>query len=366
MQNGVAKKWLFWLAVASLLLLFLYAIKAILLPFVIGILVAYFLDPAADKLEKWKLSRTAATATITLSFFAIIALAIAILLPLLLQQVTGLLSVLPTYIQELQILIDKELQHLMGSLDAKQIESAKEAVHNASSEAFASTGVVLAGVWKSGFALINLASLLVITPVVSFYLLRDWDKITACTDRLLPRAHADTIREQIAKIDETMAGFLRGTVNVMIVLGLFYSVALSIVDLDFAILIGIMGGIIIIIPYLGTILTGLTAIGVAYLQHEGAELVMMVTGIFIAGQMLEGYVLTPKLVGERVGLHPLWLIFGMLAGAALFGVVGVFLAVPVTAVIGVLVRFAISQYQQSGYYDPACEMLEPKSPRKDA
>lgn len=350
MPYVTAKKWGFWLLVGTLMFVFLHAIKAILLPFVIGILIAYFLDPAADQLEKWKLSRPLATAIIMLVFFSILAIAIAILFPLLLEQISGLISVLPHYIQEIQTQLEAEIKHLTSALNAKQVASAQEAVSNVSSELFASVTPFIGGIWKSGFALINILSLMVITPVVSFYLLRDWDNITHTMHDLLPKAHAQTILTQIHKMDETMAGFLRGTVNVMVILGSYYALALSLAGMDFAILVGLLGGTLIIVPYLGTIITGFSALGIAYLQHEGMELVVFVGVIFLAGQMLEGYVLTPRLVGKRVGLHPLWLIFGMLAGANLFGFVGVFMAVPVTAMIGVLVRFAIEQYRQSDYY----------------
>ena len=169
-------------------------------------------------------------------------------------------------------------------------------------------------------------------------------------DQLLPRKHADTIREQVYIIDNTISGYVRGTMNVMLVLGTFYAIGLSFVGLDFALLIGIIGGIAIIIPYVGTIVSGGLAVGMAYLQFDSLTPVLVTLTIFTAGQMLEGYVLTPKLVGDKIGLHPLWLIFGMLAGAALYGFVGILLAIPVTAVIGVLIRFAVSQYKESELY----------------
>jgi predicted PurR-regulated permease PerM len=193
--------------------------------------------------------------------------------------------------------------------------------------------------------------LLVITPIVSFFLLRDWDRITAKIDGYLPKRYAPTIREQLKRIDQTLAGYIRGQVHVMLVLGVFYAVGLSIIGLDFAILVGMAGGILVILPYLGVVIAGALSVGIAYVQFHDWQPVAMVAGFFVIGQMIEGYVLTPKLVGDRVGLHPLWLIFGMLAGAALFGFVGVLLAIPVSAVLGVLVRFALQQYLESDYYN---------------
>lgn len=347
---AINKKWVFWIAVIILLVWFLFAIKAILLPFVVGILLAYFLDPAADRLEKWGLSRVSATCVITLGFFCLLGILLVLLLPPLFDQINGLLTSLPDLIQEGQRLAEQQFRRITGQLDAADLQTAKNAVNQVSNEIFQTLTAMTTDMLQSGFALINLISLIVLTPVVAFYLLRDWDRFVAHINSLLPQEHAPVIREQLRKIDETISGFVRGTLNVMLVLSAFYIVSLSLAGLKFAIIIGMIGGFMIIIPYVGTLLSGAAAVGMAMLQFDDPAYIMAVLGIFITGQVLEGYVLTPKLIGEKVGLHPLWLIFGMLAGATLFGFVGVFLAVPVTAIIGVLMRFAIEQYRQSEYY----------------
>lgn len=344
------KKWVFWLVVIVLLFWFLFAIKAILLPFVVGILLAYFLDPAADKLEDWGCSRTTATVIITLGFFSLFGVILTLLLPPLFEQVQGLIASLPALIEQGKHMAEQQFRLLTGSLAPQELQSAKEAVSKVSGEFFDSLTRLTTGMLQSGFALINLISLIVLTPVVAFYLLRDWDRFVAHINSLLPQEHAPVIREQLRKIDETISGFVRGTLNVMMILGAFYIIALSLTGLKFAILIGLIGGFMIIIPYVGTLISGAAAVGMALLQFDDPLSVFIVLGIFVTGQVLEGYVLTPRLVGEKVGLHPLWLIFGMLAGATLFGFVGVFLAVPVTAIIGVLARFAIEQYKHSEYY----------------
>lgn len=349
----ISKKWVFWIVVLSLLAFFIYAVKAILLPFVVGILVAYFLDPAADRLERWGFSRTFSTLIITVLFFTGMVLVLVALLPPLYNQFSSLLAELPALWQEVRTLVESEVRRLSGDFAPEEVAKAKQAVSDVSSEMVSTVREVTLGALKSGFALINLLSLIVITPLVSFYLLRDWDRLVAYIDTLLPRDSAPLIREQVIKIDRTISGFIRGTLNVMMVLGLFYAISLSLIGLDYAILIGLFGGFMIIIPYLGTFLSGVAAVGMAVLQFDSVAAIIAVFAVFVAGQMLEGYILTPKLVGDKVGLHPLWLIFGMLAGATLLGFVGVFIAVPVTAVIGVLVRFAIEQYRQSDYYDKA-------------
>lgn len=348
--SSSSRSWLFWCAVIGGLLVFLFLIKSILLPFVVGIAVAYFLDPAADRLERAGCSRPLATTLITGCFFVAIGWVVMLLIPIIATQFTQLMQTLPATVATLQHALEQELKILTGALKDEQLQSAKQAVSGLSDDMIAYVTEISKGLLKSGFAVINLLSLMVITPIVSFYLLRDWDAIKQRADNLLPRQHAAVIREQLVLIDQAISGFVRGTVNVMLILAIYYAIALSVAGLNFAVLIGIFAGVAIIIPYLGTILTAFFALGMAYFQF-GLSTDMAVVGvIFVLGQMAEGYVLTPKLVGEKVGLHPLWLIFGMLAGATLFGFVGVFLAIPATAVVGVMVRFAIQRYLSSDYY----------------
>ncbi|MGE0755235.1 MAG: AI-2E family transporter, partial [Alphaproteobacteria bacterium] len=194
------------------------------------------------------------------------------------------------------------------------------------------------------------ASLFLITPIVAFYLLRDWDRLVDHIDNLLPRKHAATIREQMRIIDRTLAGFLRGQFNVCLILGTYYAIGLTLVGLKFGLLIGLATGFLTIFPYVGLMLGMGIGLSVALFQFGDFMPVAMTLAVFVTGQIIEGYFITPKLVGDKVGLHPVWIIFGMLAGAALFGFVGILLAIPVTAVMGVLIRFAISRYKLSNYY----------------
>lgn len=344
-QETTRKIW-FWLLLVLAFFGFLYLIRGILLPFVVGIGMAYFLDPAADKLEKAGLSRTGATTAITIFFFSVIALATILLLPMLLHQLGGLAEQLLNYAQDFRVTAQTYLNKLPLDLNGKSAEHWQQL----SGSVLKGVQTFALGMLQSGLVLVNLASLLVITPVVAFYLLRDWDELTARIDTLLPRKHAEVIRQQLQEIDQTLAGFVRGQFNVMLILGIYYAVALTAVGLPFGALIGLAAGLLIIIPYLGVFIGGALAIGVAVVQFDEIWRIALVGGIFVLGQMVEGYYLTPKLVGSRVGLHPVWVIFGMLAGGALFGFVGILLAVPVSAVIGVLVRFAVQRYLESGLY----------------
>lgn len=208
----------------------------------------------------------------------------------------------------------------------------------------------MGGLWSGGLAVFNALSLVVIMPVVAFYLLRDWDRIVAHVDSLLPRDAADTVREQVREIDDRLSGFVRGQASVCLVLGTWYAVGLTIVGLDFGVLVGVGAGLISFVPYLGTALGLIAGLGLAIAQFDSWLPIGLVAAVFATGQILEGYVLTPRLVGERVGLHPVWVLFALMAGGALLGFTGVLLAVPAAAVIGVLVRFAIGRYLQSPLY----------------
>jgi predicted PurR-regulated permease PerM len=211
-------------------------------------------------------------------------------------------------------------------------------------------GGLLVGLVSSGVALINLLSLLFITPLVAFYLLRDWPKITARIDHWLPKAEAKTVRAQLREIDRTLAGFARGQALVCLALAIFYAVTLTAAGLDFGVLVGLFAGLASFIPFLGAFGGGLLSIGLALIQFPTWSQVFVIAVIFVAGQIIEGYVLTPKLVGDRVGLHPVWIIFALMVGGALFGFLGLLLAVPAAAAAGVLVRFAIERYLASPFY----------------
>lgn len=347
-MSANAKRIGIWVLIAAAFFLFLYAIKPILLPFVVGIGIAYFLDPAADRLERDGFSRTYATSIIMLAFFSVIALLLLLIVPLLSDQIVSFIHELPAYIEQVRTTAMPYINDMLSRFGVARGTS--QAALTAAPPLMDIVSTVGIKLLSSGAAFFNLLALLMITPVVAFYLLRDWDAIVLKLDILLPRRHADTIREQLRAIDRTLAGFVRGQINVCLILAVIYAIGLTLIGLKYALLIAVMGGILIIIPYIGTGLTGLIAVALAYVQFEDWPHIAAVFAVFAFVQILESYFLTPKLVGRNVGLHPLWILFGMLAGGTMFGFVGVLLAVPITAVIGVLVRFAVGQYLESGLY----------------
>ena len=340
----------FWLVGLLVFGLLIFLLREILLPFVAGMAVAYLLDPIADKLEDWGLSRTMATVVITALFMVITLGALFLLLPVLYHQVLDLMSRAPAIAGAVRDYILSLSETLFETLAPDEIERAREALAGITDNIVGWALGFGEGLWRSGLALVNLIAMLFITPIVTFYLLRDWDRLVARMDELLPRKHADVIREQLDKINDTLAGFVRGQGLVCLSLALFYAIGLSLAGLDFGLIVGLSAGVLSFIPYVGAITGFVVGVTLAFLQFDDLIRIGAVALVFIIGQVIEGNFLSPKLVGERVGLHPVWVIFGAFAGAALFGLVGVLLAVPATAVIGVLMRFAIERYEDSVLY----------------
>lgn len=347
------KRALFWLSISLLCFVFIFLIRSILLPFVLGIFIAYLLSPAADKLQKLGAHRGFASFLVLSSFFFSMSLLLILGLPLIATQLSGLILVMPEYIHQFQVKYEPQLHQWLGlnTISSEDLQSNFQSTLSDHSGALINFAAKFAsGIFQSSIAIINFFSLILITPVVAFYLMYDWHKIVTRFDDLLPRAHIQTFREQIHIIDQTLSGFIRGQLNVCLLLGGYYAIGLSLVGLKFGIIIGLVTGLLVIIPYVGAFFGLAVGLGVALFQFDTTQSVLMVLAVFATGQIIESNFITPKLVGNKVGLHPVWIIFGMLSGAALFGFVGVLIAVPVTAVIGVVIRFATKKYLQSSYY----------------
>lgn len=364
---------LFWTGAALAFGLLLYVFSSILLPFVAGMALAYLLDPVADRLERLGLSRTLATALILVLFVLLALLALMIIVPVLGSQLQGLVTDMPAYLDAAQRWLSQEAgTRLFRALriSATDIRGSLGALFSNGS---AIMGTLLASVWNGGQTLISVISLLVVTPVVAFYMLLDWDRMVATVDDNLPRHHRETIRALARDMNDCVANFVRGQVSVSALLGLFYAVSLSLAGLSFGLLIGLVAGLISFIPYLGSIVGGGLAIGVALYQFwPDWTWIAVIVGIFAAGQFFEGNVLQPKLIGSSVGLHPVWLMFALFAFGTLFGFVGLLIAVPAAASVAVLVRFAFAQYRASPLYSPERPNIilpapgEPPVPPKDA
>ncbi|MEX0327907.1 MAG: AI-2E family transporter [Ruegeria sp.] len=336
----------YWGIAAAVFVLVLWLLGDVLLPFVIGGAIAYFLDPVADRLEKLGLSRVAATALITVVGMLGFVLMILMVVPALITQLLDLIDVMPNLFKEMRAFIEKQFPSLLDR------ESSTHQMLVSFGETLKSkTGDVLQTVLASVGSAINVVVLLVIVPVVAVYLLLDWDRMIARIGELLPRDHAPTIKRLAGEIDTVLASFVRGMGTVCLILGTYYAIALMVVGLQFGLIVGAIAGLVTFIPYLGALIGGTLAIGLALFQFWGEWThVALVAGIFMLGQVTEGNFLTPKLVGSSVGLHPVWLLLALSVFGALFGFVGMLIAVPVAAALGVLARFATHQYLNSRLY----------------
>ncbi|HDR27724.1 AI-2E family transporter [Rhodovulum sp.] len=336
----------YWGIAATVFLVLLWFLGNVITPFVIGMAVAYFLDPVADRLERLGLSRAGATVAITTGAVVVLVAVALLVLPTLIQQAISLVNAAPEIARQVQAFLVERFPTLNdnGSAVSRTLAGIGDTVQSRGGE-------VLNGVIASLASIVNVVVLLVLVPVITFYLLLDWDRMVAQVDRLLPLDHAPQLRRLAGEIDRTLAGFIRGQGTVCLILGVYYAAALSLLGLKYGLVVGFIAGIISFIPYVGAIVGGALAIGLALFQFWGEWwFIAGAAAIFVAGQMIEGNVLTPKLVGGSVGLHPVWLIFALAAFGSVFGFVGMLIAVPVAAVLGVMARFGIAQYRKSPLY----------------
>ena len=342
---------LFWIGVAVVFVVFLLMFRSILLPFVAGMILAYFLDPIADRLERLGLSRTVATTVIVIGFVLVFVLALMLFIPVLAAQLFDFIERIPGYVTRLQELIAGIDPGWLRETVGFDPASIRDNLGGLVSQGASFLSGLFTGIWNSGRTLIDLAGLFVVTPVVAFYMLLDWDRMVAKVDSWVPRDHVHTVRRLALEIDRSVAGFVRGQGTLCLILGTFYAVALTLVGLNFGLLIGLFAGLISFIPYIGSLVGLVLSVGVALVQFwPDWPWIVAVIVIFQAGQFVEGNILQPKLVGRSVGLHPVWLMFALFAFGALFGFVGLLIAVPAAAAVGVLVRFAIERYLQSPMY----------------
>ncbi|AUM73267.1 AI-2E family transporter [Paracoccus jeotgali] len=352
------KQLIWWGAVGVALLLALWLLGQAILPFVIGAGIAYLLDPLADRLERAGLSRTLAVVAITLAAVLAFAAFVLFIAPIVIRQTVQLVEALPGMIARLQIGLTQRFPGILaehGPLD--------QGLRDLASMIGDKGGKLLGSVLNSVASVVGVLALLVIVPVVAFYLLLDWDHLVARVDALLPRAHAPVIRHLAREIDRTLSGFVRGQGTVMLIQGSFYSLGLMAVGLPYGLAIGMGAALLGIIPYVGTVIGGATALGVAMYSFWNDPIwIAVVAAIFVVGQVVEGNYLQPRIVGNHVGLHPVWLLLALSVFGALFGFVGLIIAVPLAAALGVLVRFATQRYVESPLYtgrDPAQGLPEP-------
>jgi predicted PurR-regulated permease PerM len=352
-----------WLIVAAVFLGGLYLLSDILFPFVLGMVIAYVLDPLCDRLEARGFSRNGATALVVGVFGLIVVVGLSLAIPLVWSQTVDLIERAP----ELQNRARDLVQPLWADVEPYLTPDVRQRIEQAAATyAGTAAGWVGSGVqavFSGSLAAFDILSTLLITPLVAFYLIRDWDRLVAAVDRRIPRPAVGIVRRRASEIDATLAAWMRGVAMVALILGVFYAVSLTAIGLSYGLLIGLFAGAISFIPFVGAILGGVLALVSALFTFDQPWMWLATVAIFAVGQAAEGNVLTPRLVGRNVELHELWVIFALMAGGALFGFTGVLLAIPVTASIGVLVRATDDYYLESHLYDP--EAYPDKGPGAD-
>ena len=346
MALPVRKQLQWWGICLAVGMISLWYLGDVLLPFVAGSAVAYLLDPVADRLEKVGCTRFLATAIISVSALLAIVAAVVLLVPLLVQQFSELIALVPEFVRTLQAFLQKFAPNFMESESVLRhsLSGVGEVVKEYG-------GKVISGLFSSAMGAFNALMFVLVAPVVMVYMLADWDRAVAKVDSWLPRDHADSIRELVKEVDLALAGFIRGQLTVCAILACFYAILLMAVGLKFGLVVGCVAGVLSFIPFVGAIAGGALAIGLAVFQFWSEPWwIAIIAVIFLAGQVLEGNFLTPKLVGKSVGLHPVWLLFALSAFGSMFGFVGMLVAVPLAASLGVFFRFGVRQYLDSRLY----------------
>ena len=347
----IERQVLFWIVATLGLLAGIALLKDVLLPFVTGMVIAYFLNPIAVRLEQAGIGRLSAAALLVLAGGVLVVSALVFLLPFVVNQVRVLAETMPDDLARLKQGFESWMAVRLGDRFPVFKQGLEQALNDLSQSWSSSVGVVAKTLWKQGLAVVNFLSLLLVTPVVVFYMLVDWHPMVAKLDGWLPRDHAATIRRLAGEINDAVSAFIRGQGTICVILGLFYGLALTLAGIRYGALIGLGTGLLAFVPYVGWGLGLIAALAVAVIQSTQDMLpVAKVVGIFAAGMALDTAVLSPKIVGEKIGLHPVWLMFALFVFSYLFGFVGVLVAVPVAAAIGVLVRFAVEVYLDSSVY----------------
>jgi predicted PurR-regulated permease PerM len=333
-----------------LLLGFVWLFEAILAPFILGIAIAYLLNPVVNALTKLKMPRIVSVLSLLILFFAFVTLVIVLAAPPLYREALALIENLPNYIDQFIKLAEPYLALAQEKMGADYAAHIQTFLKDNAGKLVQISGGLAGGLASGGQAVMGFATTIVLTPLVAFFMMQEWPAITKWIDGLIPRQHEKMVKGLFTQMDGKIAGFVRGQITVAFFLGVIYAIALTIVGLNYGFLIGISAGVLSIIPLVGSSIGLVVSIAVAWLQMGEWGFVGIVAAIFIVGQIVEGNFLTPKLVGDSVGLHPLWVLFALMAGGSVLGILGMLLAVPVAAVIGVLIGFSIAEYKDSALY----------------
>ena len=341
----------FWGFTFLLLLLFLWLFSGIFFPFLFGFALAYILNPGVIYLRRKGVNHTLSVLAVMTALGCGIFLFFLLFTPILTDQTNALLQNLPGYIDRLNTYFEKEYGSFGRDFLSYDAEELQNYILGAIRSSLSAGGAVVSGLVAGGMSLFRWVTFMIVAPVVAFYLLLDWEAMVNKLDSLLPRQHAPTLRAIASDIDKVQSAFIRGQLTVCVIQAVYYIVAFNILGLEYAFILGLTAGVLSFIPYIGASLGFILAFLVALAQFGGDVLQLtLVSSIYAVGQTLEGYIWVPKLVGESVDLHPVWVMFALMAFGSLMGLTGMLIAVPVAASVGILVRFAIRRYKESAYF----------------
>ncbi|MEA2856500.1 MAG: hypothetical protein QOH98_821 [Methylobacteriaceae bacterium] len=368
----------FWALILAATILLIWLLSGILLPFAAGIALGYLLDPVADRLQRVGFSRLGAALLMLVVFALVFALVMVLLVPILTHQLTALIGALPGYVAKLPQLASDLSSRATEGYGAQVLDwlglsggfssaDVQKTVGDLVGQALQWLAAFARSLLSGGTALLGILSLLVVMPVVAFYMLLDWDRMIATLDTLIPPRNRTDVHAIARDIDRALAGFVRGQSLVCLFLGLWYGIGLSLIHLNFGLLIGLSAGVLSFIPYVGSLTALILSAIVAIVQGWPEwKLLILTLAIVLTGQFLEGNILSPKLVGSSVGLHPVWVIFALLAFGALFGFTGLIMAVPVAAAAGVVLRYLVRRYKESELYLAPADSPGSLSPAREA
>ena len=345
------KTFQFWIFFLAAVVLFIWLFNPILAPFVVGFAVAYLLNPIVVKLERHRIPRWLSALMILGLFFLLLIVGLLLAIPILVSEMVDFIRLMPVAYQNGQGWLAQTFPTLdipQTFDDVKNIDT--EGLTDKLGPVMAFSKDMIGNIFKSGMAIIGFVSFLVLMPIIAFYLLIDWSRVVERIYGLMPKRNAGRIQKMLNEIDKSLAGFIRGQLMVCAILGGFYAIALSLMGLNYGFFVGVAAGALSIIPFVGSAFGLVASVGLAFYQFGGWEYPLVAFIIFAIGQVVEGNYLTPKLVGNSIGLHPLWVIFALMAGGMLLGIVGMIIAIPVAAIIAVLIRHANEIYKSSSYY----------------
>jgi len=353
-QKGPLIKYAPFLGLTGLILtslLFLWLFQSVVLPFILGAVVAYMLDPMVEWLDRFhRIPRRWAVLTILLLFLTVLGGILGTLLPLAYHETVQFLDNVPQIIERLHQIAEPYLTRLRGLVGLHSQEELTALLGENWQKAFDISGSAASTLKNAGQSLVSLATLPIFVVIIAYFMLKEWPDISKWITDMIPRPYLDDFKKLKSEINTKLSGFIRGQILVMVILSIGYSIALSIAGLNYGILIGIMSGLLSIIPLVGSTIGLLASVLIAYMQEGNLTYPAIIAAIFLAGQLIEGNVITPYVVGESVGLHPLWIFFALLAGGAMLGIVGMLISVPVAAIISVLSHYFIKKYKDSSFY----------------